>query len=193
MTEGIDHLRDTIADVMRWIAAEQLEATVIGGVAAGLQGKPRLTEDVDLVVVDADAEALIVSGKRYGFEPRFADALEFSRRTRVLLMRHRSGVDVDLSLGVLPFERELIERAQTVDAAGLHIDIATPEDLIIMKALARRPQDIADIAGIIEVQGHLDIERIRRWVREFSAILEMPEILDDLEVLLRRRNAESAL
>lgn len=56
-----------------------------------------------------------------------------------------------------------------------------------MKALARRPQDIADIAGIIEVQRHLDIERIRRWVREFSAILEMPEILDDLEVLLRRR------
>lgn len=29
-----------------------------------------------------------------------------------------------------------------------------------MKALAQRPQDIADIAGIIEVQGHLDIERI---------------------------------
>jgi len=187
MTGGIDHLRDTIADVMQWIAAEQLEAAVIGGVAAGLHGKPRLTEDVDMVVLDADAEALIASGKRYGFEPRFDDALEFSHRTRVLLMRHRSGVDVDLSLGMLPFEREIIERAQTVDAVGLHIDIATPEDLIIMKALARRPQDIADIAGIIEVQEHLDIERIRRWVREFSAILEMPEILDDLEALLRRR------
>lgn len=55
------------------------------------------------------------------------------------------------------------------------------------RSLARRPQDIADIAGIIEVQEHLDIKRIRRWVREFSAILEMPEILDDLEALLRRR------
>ena len=187
MTESIDHLRDTIADLMQWIAAERLEATVIGGVAAGLQGQPRLTEDVDAVVLDADAEALVSSGERYGFEPRAADAIEFSRRTRVLLMRHRSGVDVDLSLGLLPFEREVIERAETIDTGGLRISVATPEDLIIMKALARRPQDIADIVGIIEVQPDLDIDRIRRWVREFSAVLEMPEVLDDLELLLRRR------
>lgn len=187
MTESIDHLRETIADLMRWIEAERLEATVIGGVAAGLQGQPRLTEDVDAVVVDADADTLLTSGKHHGFEPRVADALEFSRRTRVLLMRHRSGVDVDLSLGALPFEREMVERTQTIDTGGLQIRVATPEDLIIMKALARRPQDIADIAGIIDVQADLDVDRIRRWVREFSAVLEMPEILDDLEMLLRRR------
>jgi predicted nucleotidyltransferase len=102
-------------------------------------------------------------------------------------MQHRSGVDVDLSLGALPFEREVIERAETIDAGGLEISIATPEDLIIMKALARRPQDVGDIAGIIEVQPDLDVDRIRRWVRQFSSILEMPEILDDLELLLRRR------
>jgi predicted nucleotidyltransferase len=187
MTESIDHLRETIAALMRWIAAERLDATVIGGVAAGLQGQPRLTEDVDVVVFDAQAETLIASGKRHGFEPRVADAIEFSRRTRVLLMQHRSGVDVDLSLGALPFEREVIERAQSIDIGGLRISIATPEDLIVMKALARRPQDIADIAGIIEVQPDLDVDRIRHWVREFSAVLEMPEILDDLELLLRRR------
>lgn len=102
-------------------------------------------------------------------------------------MKHRSGVDLDLSLGAMPFEREVIERSQRIDAGGLQISLATPEDLIIMKALARRPQDIADIAGIIEVQPSLDVDRIRRWVREFSAVLEMPEILDDLEELLRRR------
>jgi predicted nucleotidyltransferase len=183
----IDHLRETLDDLMQWIETERLEATVIGGVAAGLQGQPRLTEDVDVVVFEADAESLIVSGARHRFEPRVADALGFSRRTRVLLMKHHSGVDVDLSLGALPFEREVIERAQRIDAGGIQISIATPEDLIVMKALARRPQDIADIAGIIEVQPDLDVDRIRRWVREFSAILDMPEILDDLELLLRRR------
>lgn len=187
MTAQDDHLRETLADLMRWFSAERLEATVIGGIAAGLQGQPRLTEDVDAVVVDADAEALITSGKLYGFATRNADALEFSRRTRILLMRHRSGVDLDVSLGALPFEKEVIERARVIDAGGLQISVAAPEDLIIMKALARRPQDIADIAGIIEVQTDLDVDRIRRWVRDFSAILEMPEIFDDLELLLRRR------
>jgi hypothetical protein len=187
MTEPIDHLRATLADLMDWIRSERLEATVIGGVAAGLHGQPRLTEDVDAVVVNVRAEDLLASGARFGFVARVSDALEFSRRTHILLMTHRSGVDVDLSLGELPFEREVVERAQEVAAGDLLLAIASPEDLIIMKALARRPQDIADIAGIIEMQSSLDVDRIRHWTREFSAILEMPEILDDLEILLRRR------
>jgi hypothetical protein len=186
-TRPIDHLRETLVGLMLWIGSEHLRAAVIGGVAAGLQGQPRLTEDVDAVVLDVDAEALIDSGRQYGFLPRMADALEFSRRTRVLLLQHRSGVDVDLSLGALPFEYEVVDRAQAIDAGDLRILVASPEDLIIMKALARRPQDIADIAGIIEIQPSLDLERIRRWTREFSAVLEMPEIFDDLEALLARR------
>ena len=46
MTEQIDHLRDTLAGLMEWFLGEDLEAAVIGGVAAGLHGHPRLTEDV---------------------------------------------------------------------------------------------------------------------------------------------------
>jgi hypothetical protein len=66
-TKAIDHLRTTIADLMRWFEGDGLRAAVIGGVAAGLQGRPRLTEDVDAVVISDDASALIESGKTYGF------------------------------------------------------------------------------------------------------------------------------
>ena len=183
----IDHLRTTIADLMRWFEGDDLRAAVIGGVAAGLQGRPRLTEDVDAVVFSDDASALIESAKLYGFTTRIDDALDFSRRTRVLLLQHYTGVDVDISLGALPFEAEVVDRAELIDIGELMIRIATPEDLVIMKALARRPEDIADISGIVDVQAELDVERIRFWVREFSSVLEMPEIFDDLERLLRRR------
>jgi predicted nucleotidyltransferase len=172
---------------MAWFDGAALRATVIGGVAASLQGKPRFTDDVDAVVFDEDTSRLIESGRKYGFAPRIDDALEFSARTRVLLLQHTSGVDLDLSLGALPFESETIERSQEVEARGLRIRIASPEDLIVMKAIARRPQDVADIAGILEVHSNLDVDRIRRWVREFSAVLEMPEILEDLENQLSRR------
>jgi hypothetical protein len=47
---------------------------VIGGVAASLRGKPRLTNDVDALVLEADAETLLRSGSEFGFEPRIADA-----------------------------------------------------------------------------------------------------------------------
>lgn len=45
----------------------------------------------------------------------------------------------------MPFEAEVVDPAQLIDIGELAIRIATPEDLIIMKALARRPEDIADI------------------------------------------------
>lgn len=61
VTAPADHLREALSDLMRWIEAERLEATVIGGVAAGFHGQPRLTEDVDAVIFEADAAALLGS------------------------------------------------------------------------------------------------------------------------------------
>ena len=81
MSEPIDHLRRTLSDLMKWIEAENLSATIIGGVAAGLHGQPRLTEDIDVVVLDAEAETLVISAERYGFTPRTDDALEFALRS----------------------------------------------------------------------------------------------------------------
>ena len=46
----------------RWFDAAGVRAAIIGGVAAALLGNPRLTKDIDAVVMDAEAEALIESG-----------------------------------------------------------------------------------------------------------------------------------
>jgi len=188
MEEQLDHLRNPLAALMRWFEEANLRGAVIGGVAASLRGKPRLTKDIDAVVLEASAEALLESGTEFGFGSRIPDALEFSRQTRVLLLRHMpEGVDIDISLGALPFEDEVIERSTWIDAGGVRIRTASAEDIIIMKAVARRARDMMDIENIIEANPDLDVERIRRWVREFSAVLEMPEIHEDLEKMLKRR------
>jgi hypothetical protein len=186
--EELDRLRAPLAALMEWFRSAGLRAAIIGGVAASLRGKPRLTKDVDAVVLDADADELLETAAAFGFSPRIDDAVEFARRTRVLLLRYLPGnIDIDLSLGALPFEEEVIERSTDVDVGQLLVRIASPEDLVIMKAVAGRPRDIADIEGILEVQPDLDVERIRRWIREFSVVLEMPEIHENLEILLKRR------
>lgn len=174
---------------MRWFTATGVRAAVIGGVAASLLGKPRLTKDIDAVVLDADAEALLESGAAFGFLPRIADAVDFAHNTRMLLLRYSEGnIDIDLSLGSLPFEYEVIERSSMIDVgAGVSIRVASPEDIIVMKAIAGRGRDVMDIDNILQANPDLDIERIRRWVREFSSVLEMPEIHDALEKLLRHR------
>lgn len=41
--------------------------------------------------------------------PRMEDALQFAKRTRVLLMRHTSsGIDLDITFGELAFERAAV-------------------------------------------------------------------------------------
>ena len=170
-----------LADLVAWFDAAGVRGAVIGGIAASVHGRPRATRDVDAVVIvpdDAVADAL-ATGRAHGFEPRIDDPMAFARRSRVLLLRHGpSAIDVDVSLGGLPFEHETVARARSTDVAGVAIPLATPEDVIVMKAVANRDRDRADIEAIVRANPRLDRRRIRRWVGEFARTLEMPELLD---------------
>jgi predicted nucleotidyltransferase len=123
--------------------------------------------------------------------PRIENVLDFAARSRMLLLRHdASGVEVDVSLGTLPFERETIDRSTVVKVGRMRLRVSSAEDLVIMKAVARRPKDVADIDSILDVQRNLDLDRIRNHLREFSSVLEMPEIQQDFERLLRRKRRQ---
>lgn len=179
-----------LKSLIDWLDAEQVPHTLIGGVAVSLLAQPRATQDIDAVIwLDAEGwEAFFRAGEALGFEPRLNDALEFAARSRVLLLRHqRSGVSIDLSLGALLFEQEMIDRATTLEIDGLKLKVPTPEDLIITKAVAQRPKDIADIEAILNIHQNLDFAYIRRWAEEFAAALETPELLENLERLLRHK------
>jgi hypothetical protein len=189
---GLLTLGGALADLMRWLDTEKIHGVVIGGVAASLLGRPRLTRDVDALVLADDIgwEAVMASAERYGIAPRIDDPIDFANRSRVLLLRHLpSGVDVDVSLGALPFEREVIERASLLEVGSIRVRVAAAEDLVIMKALARRPRDWSDIEGLLQVRPGMDLDRVRHWLREFASVLDMPEVQEDFESMLRKRNA----
>ncbi len=174
---------------MRWLNGEAIPGAIVGGVAASILGRPRMTRDVDAVILADDIgwERVVDSAAAYGIAPRTVDVFEFATRTRVLLLRHvASGVDIDVLLGGLAFDRELVARSAIVDVGPLKLRIATAEDLVIMKAIARRPRDIADIESIVAMHLDLDLDHIRNRLREFSSVLDMPEIQDDFEQVLRR-------
>jgi hypothetical protein len=176
-------LAPPLAALQRLLARFDDRGIVIGGVAASLLGKPRLTADIDAIILLSvdDLPNLLRAAAQEGLEPRIADADKFARRNRVLLLRHKeSGVNVDVSLGMLPFEIEAVERSLAYKAGALTLRLPTPEDLIILKAVAHRPKDLLDIQAILETQPNLDRERIRHWVHEFAQALEMPELWDDI-------------
>lgn len=160
---------------------------IIGGIAASLLGTPRYTADLDAVFLLGveDIPKLFQAASEQGITPRLPDAEAFARKNRVLLLRHvASGIDIDLSLGLLPFEIEMVDRSTLFEAGAIKLRLPTPEDLIILKSVAHRPKDILDIQEIIKSHPKLDQERIEFWVKQFAEALESPDLWQDIKKLL---------
>lgn len=164
---------------------------IIGGIAAGLLGKPRFTADVDIVILlgDKRIEHILQLAGQCGFSPRIKEPLSFAEKNRVLLLRHEnSGINVDISLGLLPFEHEAIKRRISHKIDNVTFYLPTPEDLIIFKAIAHRPQDIIDIQEIANNNPKLDVKYIKKVVSEFASVLELPEIWTDIKPIVIRNH-----
>ena len=183
-----------VADLTALLKDQGVPGAFIGGLAANLLGRPRITKDVDAVVLlgNLHLESFLAAGARFGFEPRISDATKFAVRNRVLLLIHEpSKTDVDISLGTLPFEQESVDRASIITVKGISFPLVSPEDLIVMKALARRARDVADIEAVLDAHPEVDLERVRYWVSQFAEVLEAPDILDDLERILNWKQRQS--
>lgn len=161
---------------------------IIGGTAVSIIGKARYTEDLDAMFLLSyeDIPHFLEEAKQEGIEPRIKNAVEFANKSRVMLMRHViSNTNIDISMGIMPFEEEMVERSvvHKIDEA-LQIRLPTPEDLIIMKAIAHRPKDLEDIRTIADKYPKLDVKRIRQWVSEFGEVLDMPDLWDTVKPLI---------
>jgi hypothetical protein len=186
-------LQAALVDLATWLEAAQVPAMIIGGVAASALGRPRLTQDIDAlaIVPDADWADVMEGAAKYGIVPRIAEALEFARRSRVLLLRHTSsGIDVDITLGGLPFEQAAVGHSAVHNIGGLKLRLPRVEDLLVMKAIARRPKDIEDIRGLLAANPKVDISEARRWVREFATAMGMSEMLEEFDRLVAQRSPE---
>ncbi len=162
--------------------------SIIGGLAVVLNGYDRYTQDVNALVWDLDERldelrSLLIENE---FRPPTDEDMRRARSTRLLHTVWRSEVQVDFMLGLVPFERDTLDHAVTVLLTDdVSAKVATPEDLIIMKLIASRPQDIADVIALRELHPDVNEERIRAVVLEYAEALESAEIMSNLEKWLR--------
>ena len=93
------------AELQAVCEAQAWDFCFIGGLALQRWGEPRETVDVDLTLF-----AGFGNEKHFGdvllnhFEGRIPDAANFAQERRVLLLRSKSGVGLDVALAALPFE-----------------------------------------------------------------------------------------
>jgi hypothetical protein len=176
-----------LADFQRACAELNLGWYLFGAQAALLYGSPRLTADADLTVQlgQAPTETFVAVLARHGFELRVTDAA-FVRTTRVLPILHsESGFPADVVLGGPGLEEAFLARAVTRDVHGVQVPVAAAEDLVVMKVLAGRRKDEDDVVAVLSAQrGKLDLDLIRRTLRDLTEALAQDDLLPTFERLL---------
>ena len=157
-----------------------------GSLVSSLQGEPRATHDIDLVVDVrlADVPRLVTSldaPDLYLDDDAVLEAVR--RRTVVNLIQPGTGDKVDFwPLTDEAFDHQRFARRRLAAALGLDLWVSSPEDTILMKlrwsrASGGSEKQLTDALRVYEVQaGGLDAQYLRDW----AARLGVDDLLDAL-------------
>lgn len=193
MTEGPPpHLVSAAQEVLGTLDAACIPACLIGGMVIARWGQPRATTDADVsVLAPYGEEERVLDLLLARFRPRRPDARVFALDHRVLLLETADGVKIDVALAAFAFEIEAINGATPWRIwESVVLRTCSAEHLVVYKLVAARPQDVIDVESIVRRQrGRLDLDRIRRWGREFAELKEDPDLLRPFEDALRKAQA----
>lgn len=157
-----------------------------GSLASSLQGEPRATHDIDLVVdirlADVPGVVAALAGPNVYLD-EYAVAEAVRRRSMFNLLDSTSGDKVDFwLLKDEEFDRERFARRVEVEALGLRLSVSTPEDTILMKLrwaaqAGGSEKQSNDARGVYEFQGDvLDAAYLDKWAETLAVSAALAEI-----------------
>ena len=136
-------------DILQIFARNHVEYLIVGGYAFGKYAEPRYTKDMDLWVNPTKKNARLVWGSLVEFgaplrasgvtENTFCDP-ESIYQIGVAPVR----IDIIMSLEGVTFEKAWSRRVES-NFGGVTAAFISLDDLILVKELAGRPQDLADV------------------------------------------------
>ena len=176
-------LVDVALEVQTFCESQGWRFAIIGGMALQIWGEERLTKDVDLTILTQYVlDEQVIDRLLERFVPRIEAAKEFALVNRVLLLKHSSGIGIDISLGALDFEFGVVSRSKKSDFNGTMLQVCSAEDLVILKTFAARPQDWIDVERVIAKNSlaGLDWDLIEKELTPLLVLKEEPELYAQL-------------
>jgi len=180
-------LSEAMGELVLLFERLEIPYAVMGGLAVRVYGIPRPTYDIDFTVaVEKDNRSGLYRALRgLGHTvPEVYDSGWVDRvagmpvvKSRLYLQGH--GVDIDIFLAESPFQREVLARRRRHELDDMPICFVSPEDLILLKLIAHRPRDIADIGDIRFTQGQLDEEYLRDWAKQLGVLDALERVLSE--------------
>ena len=181
-------LFESIVSLQELLKRGGVASAVIGGVAVGVWGEPRVTRDVDIkVLLTRDDARRLMEMLEGRYVPLLPDPFEALNRTGILFVRDEAGTRIDLLLSDTTFDRAAVERAVPVELEpGVRAQVCRPEDLIVYKLISTRPRDHEDAASVVLRQGEaLDHAYVLDWLGQFEQALDDSTLVTEFQSLRR--------
>lgn len=161
-----------------------------GSLASSLQGEPRATHDIDLVV-EVDTRLVDALARAFGADAYYFDQMAareaLDHRGMFNLIDTATGDKVDFwALTDSGFDQSRFARRERVRVFGVDIAVSSPEDTILQKlkwakAAGGSEKQVRDAIGVYEFQhGTLDEAYLDRWAIELDVVDHLREVRDSV-------------
>lgn len=178
---------ELLRKVIQALENADIQYMVSGSIVSSLQGEPRSTHDIDLVVVIE--RSMVDELARAFHEPDFYLDKEsifraIDSRDMFNLLEIETGNKVDFWLLTDdPFDKSRFNRRYTDDFMGIPLHVSSPEDTILAKLKWAKmsggsEKQFTDALRVYEVQFEkLDIDYLNKWAEK----LDTKKMWEDLQ------------
>ncbi|MCK4403453.1 MAG: hypothetical protein KAW02_00055 [candidate division Zixibacteria bacterium] len=170
-----------------------IQYMITGSVVSSLQGEPRSTHDIDMVVAIQKSNAhklveIFPPPDFYLDEESIFDAID--RRSMFNLIDVSGGYKVDFwVLTDDPFDRSRFSRKISEQFMGLKMQVSSPEDTILAKLRWAKlsggsEKQFTDALRVYEVQyGKLDLDYLKHWAKRLDIESLWKLLIDEAETI----------
>lgn len=179
-------LDDVFKKTVSFLNKGRFEYIIIGGIAAGTLGEPRVTGDIDIdILLDKnDVADFLDKAEKAGFKVNKKRCIETAKKTCIFQINY-GDFHIDFIIATIDLERGAFKRKKIIKLYGLKAYFPTPEDLILLKIIPARPQDLIDAERIaVRHKKRLNIAYLENWAQKLSDEAQNMRIWNELKRIL---------
>lgn len=160
-----NRLQEALLSFLEILSELQIDYALIGGLATGYWGEERFTKDIDLTIALDPSKWHLLKERLERSSDLVIDSVHHDPESLLpyLIRLHYKGDAIDLIVSLTEYQDSLLNRKVEIKIFDRVIFLASPEDIIVSKLIAGRPQDLVDIKKIYDALSDLDQKYIEKW------------------------------
>jgi hypothetical protein len=142
-------LAKTVRRVLRAMEDSGVPYCVVGATALAVRGFPRMTRDLDLIVMIDDAEQAIEALRSAKLRAETPVGTLRDPEPMIVFLDPATRVEVDLLIAAGEPEATVCEGAPRATVFGTQAPVATLEQLLLLYLYSNQPKHLGDFAAIV--------------------------------------------